>query len=147
MLILPHSDAFRFYFNEFGKGIHKATTDRDGATHCYVIIRKFFSCHSGSRIDTRSAFTNHKSLNICIKAQLLYKLFGFSSGSTIPYCYSLYLVLLNKGSDFFCCQCPLIFRRVRIDSIVMKQISLSIKAYNLTSGTKSRVDTHSSFLS
>ena len=74
------------------------------------------------------------------------KFFRFATSRTIAYGNSFYLILFYETVKFETRTGILILRLMRKNCLIVEQVSLCIKTYDLTTCAETRIDTHNAFL-
>ena len=95
VLVLSDTDGFRVYLHQFRQRVHQPASDGNGTAHRHVIFRKFLTGDFGSRIDGSPVFTHHERFYRTVETDRLHEALRLATGRTVPYGYSLYVVLFH----------------------------------------------------
>ena len=147
MLILPYADGFRVYFDKLRQRVHQPARDGYGAAHRHVVFGKLIPGDFGSGINGSALLADNENLHFPVERMPFQKIFRFPAGGTVSDGDGFHFVgfyhLLQFGKRLF----ALVYRRVRVDVLVVQQVTLRIQTHHLTAGTESRVYSHHPFLS
>ena len=147
MLVLSHSKRLRIDLHKFRKRIHKTSSDRNRSTYRNIIVRELFTRNFRCRIYRCSVFTDDKHSYILRERHPPYELLCLPAGCSVSYSNHLNSIFLHHCRDCLNCLDLLICRRMRKDSLIMQQISLTVQTYNLAACPETGINSKNILLS
>ena len=142
VLVLPHPDRLGVYLDQFREGVEQPAADGYRAAHRDVVVGKLLARHLGGGIDRRPVFAHRIDLDALRQRQAGYEALRLAASGAVADGDDLYIVFLYHVAYLLHGRYALVHGGMRIDGVVVQQVTLGIQADHLAAGAEAGVDGH-----